>query len=106
MAIPVVVKTFVIFSAGYSLERGTAHLVNNPTSCEAVDETMTMSLRLGGKSLSLCTNWLGGERLSPKGPHTSGNFWKMKGTEEFFGWRVMREYVVEGAMPSSKLEGV
>lgn len=51
----VVVKTLVIFSAGMSLVKAFFDREANPISEKAVEENISKSWRLGGKSLSLAT---------------------------------------------------
>jgi hypothetical protein len=52
-AISVVVKTLTMDSAGLSEARGVLERVRRPISGDAVDERISTSCRLGGKSFSL-----------------------------------------------------
>jgi len=99
LAMVVVVKTLVTCSGGRSLERGAVDREKRPTSSEAVDATSMRSCKPGGKSFSLCMKWLGGDRLSPNGAHTSGSFWKM--TEFWVGCREMRWKMLAGGFSAS-----
>ncbi len=86
----VVVKTFVMDSAGLSLVRGVLDRDRSPTLSLAVDETKRRSCRFGGKSLSLRMVWWGGLSVK-KGSTGSVSFWKVKlGVPPGGCWRVMR----------------
>ena len=103
LAMPVTVKTPVIFSAGSSLVSGVLDRVTSPMSVDAVLARTSISCRLGGKSFRRSRKWLGGERFRPKGGEGSLKGWKRKLDG---GCRVTRWNSEGGALSGSNMVGV